>query len=175
MNRNTPRASAQTSGEQDKYWVSKTRFQMEMTMSEPVWYLAGPMSGIAQHNIPLFDRVTSELREAGFNVVSPAELDDEAVREAALDDPTGTVTTCLGMTWADFLARDVKLIADDVNGIIFLDGWERSKGARLEAFIGIICGHDFARYTRRGQIERMSKHTVLTKISRQTYEDLRRG
>lgn len=118
-------------------------------MSDEIWYLAGPMSGIPQFNFPLFDRATAELRATGMTVVSPAELDDPAIREAALASPDGAhgdTAVILDMTWADFLARDVKLIADRVHGIVLLPNWEQSRGARLEAFVGLLCGHKFKRY-----------------------------
>lgn len=109
------------------------------------WYLAGPMSGVPQFNYPAFDQAAAILRANGFSIASPAELDDPATRKAALASPDGAVIAN-GHTWGDFLARDVKLVADGVNGIIFLPGWERSRGARLEAFVGLLCGHGFMEY-----------------------------
>lgn len=100
-------------------------------------YLAGPMTGIPQFNFPAFDAAAADLRERGLDVVSPAELDDPETREAALSSEDGAPGTGshVGETWGDFLARDVKLIADgDIEGIVVLDGWERSRGARLETF-----------------------------------------
>lgn len=106
-------------------------------------YLAGPMTGIPQFNFPLFDRVAAELRDAGWDIVSPAELDDPDTRAAALASPDGAPgdSSLNGETWADFLARDVKLIADAVDAVILLPGWEASKGARLEAFVAALSGH----------------------------------
>lgn len=137
-----------------------------------VYYLAGPMSGLPQFNFPAFDSATRKLRNNDFNVVSPAELDSDAIREAALASLDGAPMPEHG-TWADFLARDVKLIADRVTGIIFLDGWEKSRGARLEAFVGILCGHDFARYVEPGNVERLHPLSVMTKIARATYDEMR--
>jgi hypothetical protein len=96
------------------------------------WYLAGPMSGYDQQNFPLFDRVAKTLREQGYDIVSPAELDSPEERAIALANERSQ------STWADFLARDVKLIAEQVQGIIFLSGWPKSRGARLEATIGLL-------------------------------------
>lgn len=113
------------------------------------WYLAGPMSGIPQHNIPMFDASAGKLREEGWTIVSPAELDDEEVRAASLADPDGSMDgkeTIAGQTWGDFLARDVKLIADGVDGIIFLPGWQESRGACLEGFVGLLTGKQFMAY-----------------------------
>lgn len=110
-------------------------------------YLAGPMSGIPQFNFPLFMAVTETLRATGWEVVSPAELDDAEDKGAALSSKDGDPNNrdaMGGKTWGDFLARDVKLIADSgIEGIIFLPGWERSRGARLEASVGLLCGMKF--------------------------------
>src|SRR5487761_2315786 len=100
-------------------------------------YLAGPMSGIPNFNFPEFRRVTAQLRADNWNVVSPAELDDKADGAAASLSATGDMKDA-AKTWGTYLARDVKMIADDgIEGIIFLPGWEKSKGARLEAFVGL--------------------------------------
>ena len=116
---------------------------------ERYWYLAGPMSGIPQFNFPLFEAAAEQLRVSGYNIISPAELDDVVTRSAALRSldgltETGTVNH---QTWGDFLSRDVKIIADKTKGIIFLPGWEKSRGARLEAHVAVLCGHIFRRYT----------------------------
>ena len=111
------------------------------------YYLAGPMTGIPQFNFPLFFAVTEKLRGLGYEIISPAELDDEEDEGAAMSSPDGAVGSGTGSTvnktWGDFLMRDVKLIADTCKGIIFLPGWQQSRGARLEAFVAILCGHEF--------------------------------
>ena len=54
------------------------------------WYLAGPMSGIPQFNFPLFMKAAQELRDVHeLDIVSPAELDDEETKAAALASPDG--------------------------------------------------------------------------------------
>ena len=139
------------------------------------YYLAGPMSWVPQFNIPLFDRASAELRANGFDVFSPAELDSDAVRAVALKSKDGDPADVTSIeTWGDMLARDVKLIADECDGgIIFLDGWEGSRGARLEAFVGVICGRSFWRYLGDGHVEEMRAKLVLTKIARHTNRDLK--
>jgi hypothetical protein len=109
------------------------------------WYLAGKMTGIPQHNIPAFDAAATRLRELGHDITSPAELDDPATRAAALASPDGSPLDT-NETWGDFLARGVKLIADRVDGIIFLPAWDTSRGARLEAFVGLLRDKRFAYY-----------------------------
>ncbi len=112
-------------------------------------YVCGPMTGHAQFNLPTFDAATADLRERGHDVVSPAELDDPETRKVALASPDGAPGSgsSNGETWGDFLARDVKLLADDgIEAIAVLPGWEKSKGARLETFVGRLCGLSILRY-----------------------------
>ena len=104
------------------------------------YYIAGPMSGIPQFNYPLFDKVGAALIKAGHKTYNPSEMDDDETRAEAMASETGILAggTCNGESWGDFLSRDVKLIADsDINAICLLPGWEKSRGARLEAFVAI--------------------------------------
>ena len=111
------------------------------------YYLAGPMTGIAQFNFPAFHAAAARMRALGFAVISPAEEDAPEVRTAALLSPDGKLGHDIaGHTWGDILAKDVKIVADHVQGIVFLPGWEKSRGARLEAFVALLCGHEFAEY-----------------------------
>lgn len=112
------------------------------------FYLAGKMSNTPQFSFPAFDKAAQDLRERGYDIVSPAELDDPEVREAALaslDGAPGKMPD--GSTWADFLTRDLKIVIDEVDGVIVLDGdWVESKGARLEVFTAHLCGKPIYRY-----------------------------
>jgi hypothetical protein len=113
-------------------------------------YLAGPMTGYAKFNYPSFESAAFLLREEGYNVKSPAEMDDEAIRAISLRSEDGAIATLEshGQTWGDFLARDVKLLADDgIEAIAVLQGWERSRGARLETFVANLLGLPIYRYT----------------------------
>jgi hypothetical protein len=107
-------------------------------------YLAGPMSGIPQFNIPLFREATELLRKRGYEVVSPAEVDEQHGLPNALlmTFENGDITALekqSGQTWGDMMARDVKIIGDGgITDIVVLPGWENSKGARLEVFVGLL-------------------------------------
>lgn len=107
-------------------------------------YIAGPMTGIPQFNFPLFDEAARVLRHDGYDAVSPAELDDPEDRKAALESPDGHMHGGhhMNKTWGDFLARDVKLLADDgIEAVVVLPGWETSRGARLETYVAnALCG-----------------------------------
>lgn len=112
-------------------------------------YIAGPMTGIPRFNIPAFDEAARDLRARGYTVFSPAELDNPETRRTALASPDGAPGsgTTNNETWGDFLARDVKLIADEgIEGIVCLEGWERSKGARLETYVASLTDIPIAVY-----------------------------
>lgn len=101
-------------------------------------YLCGPMTWIPQFNFPLFDSEAKRLRATGeWDIVSPAELDDPQVRREALANKTGEPSKDNhDQTWGDFLARDIKLIADEgIEAIITLPKWWKSEGGRLECFV----------------------------------------
>ncbi len=138
------------------------------------YYLAGPMSWIPHFNIPTFESAAKKLREAGYDIISPVEQDNPEVYRLALasetGDPAGIKTV---ETWGDMLARDVKIIADKVDGLIFFNGWEASRGARLEALTGILCRKKFYRYLHNGELDEMRAKLVLTKIARYTNRSLK--
>lgn len=117
------------------------------------FYLAGPMQGIPQFNFPAFDAAAKIMRAQGHEIISPAELDDDATRADALASKDGNPGARTGKdklsgehTWGDFLSRDVKIVADQVDGIVVLPNWHKSKGARLEVFVGLLANKVFAVY-----------------------------
>lgn len=122
-------------------------------MSKGKFYLAGPMSGYPQFNFPAFIAAAADLRARGYEIVSPAELDSEnGIDKQAMASTDGDASK-LTQTWGDLLSRDVKIVADQVQGIIFLDSWEKSRGARLEGFVAVLCKHKFYEYSEKDPTE----------------------
>ena len=120
------------------------------------------MSGIPQFNFPAFYAAAKDLRARGYDIVSPAELDDQEIAAQAMSSRDGNPQN-VHRTWGDFLARDVKIVADQVQGIIFLPDWHKSRGARLEAFVGCLCkDHAFMEYG--AALTPISKAVVLAYI-----------
>lgn len=72
-----------------------------------------------------------------------------------------------GETWGDILARDVKLIADECDGVAFLPGWGGSRGSKLEAYVGLLTGKEFALVVG-GELEPLNGRAVLEMIYRNT-------
>ena len=111
---------------------------------EITYYLAGPMTGIPHFNFPAFQEATKSLRAQGYNIISPVELDRPELAAAALASETGSISDLPKTeTWGEILARDVRIIADECDGVMLLPYWYNSKGATLEAVVGLLCGHTF--------------------------------
>lgn len=127
-------------------------------------YLCGPMTGIPQFNFPLFDKVAHNLRLAGYQVVSPAEMDDPKTRKAAMASVDGAPGSgsSNGETWGDFLARDVKLLSDGgIEAIVLLPNWWQSRGATLETTVGLLNKLKFFQYIL-GSIDPLSNASVIS-------------
>lgn len=137
---------------------------------EPVvdraWYLAGPMSGLPKFNYPTFLEASHKLRNVhGLRIISPAEQDSYEKFALIMNSEDGDLSKLPEVgTWADFLAHDVKLISEQVTGIIFLPNWAKSKGAKLEAYIGLLHGHDFAYFDVDIGLIEMTREDVLEAI-----------
>lgn len=106
-------------------------------------YLAGPMTGIPQFNFPLFELFTRNLRDVGYEVISPHESDDPDVQAAAwasekgllVDLPPGKEGSDLALT----AAKNVSDIAH-CQGIALLPGWPKSSGAVHEVATAVRFG-----------------------------------
>jgi hypothetical protein len=112
-------------------------------------YLAGPMRSIPQFNFPSFLDAARRLREAGYEVVSPAEHDLE--QGFFPFDLTGDEDLSdLGFDLREALRWDLEQVTK-ADAICVLPGWEKSSGARAEvavaAALGLLGGtlHDFLR------------------------------
>jgi len=81
-------------------------------------YLSGPMAGLPDHNFPAFHKWAKALREAGYEVINPAEINADHD----------------GKTWEDCLRNDVKELCG-CDAIALMPGWEKSKGENLELHI----------------------------------------
>lgn len=106
-------------------------------------YLAGPMTGLPQFNIPAFDAAAARLRAEGHEVISPVELDGPEARAASLASPDGAPDTLAthGFEYEDFLERDTEVLrSSDLDAIVMLPGWARSRGANRELGVAIGLG-----------------------------------
>lgn len=100
-------------------------------------YVAGGMSGYPEHNFPAFREATRILRGMGHQVTSPVEMNEAAGFDAETADNVEPGFE----QWATFLARDVKVVVD-VDGVVVINGWEKSRGAALEVHVARELGKD---------------------------------
>jgi len=108
-----------------------------------VLYIAGPMRGIAWFNYPLFDRVAQELREAGNEVISPADEDRKHDGFDPYANPShAQPDACTFPKTMDF-AKTVRRCLNAVlrcDELVLLPGWENSNGAVAELTLAMWLG-----------------------------------
>lgn len=83
-------------------------------------YLSGPMTGYVDNNFPAFEKHAIQLRKAGFNVVSPHEIEEVP-------------------SWDECLKKDIAAMVG-CDAVVTMPGWQTSRGARLETAIAIMVG-----------------------------------
>ncbi len=104
-------------------------------------YIAGPMRGVEEYNYPEFMRVAKVLRDIGYEVFNPAEMD------IAKDSEDYTVLTIDQQNQTDsparrrkFARRDLEVLlyelrAEDGDILMTLENWEFSGGANAEVAV----------------------------------------
>lgn len=102
-------------------------------------YLAGPMRGYKMFNWPAFKLATKLWTIRGYDILSPADADDEEDGLYPMTDPEGAEAqvATYGPEMIDkIIRRDVEAImgldSEEGDCLILLPGWERSTGARAE-------------------------------------------
>ncbi len=76
-------------------------------------YISGPMACFPNFNRPAFDSVASKLRHAGHEAWNPAEQPEE-------------------LEYREHMALDLAWICEHAEGIVMLNGWRTSPGAKAE-------------------------------------------
>jgi hypothetical protein len=92
------------------------------------------MRGYPDYNFPLFDEVAWELRQQGFVVISPAELDREAYGWGVVPPPDLD-----GFVLEEAMRRDLQQLLS-CDGIVLLPGWAASEGVRTELTVAKAAG-----------------------------------
>lgn len=90
-------------------------------------YLAGPMTGIPNFNYPLFKEVVEYLRKHDYEMVCPTE---------AVNNIEGT------LPYHECLQKDLAALLT-CRRIFMLPGWNKSRGATLEVFLGSVLNFAF--------------------------------
>lgn len=85
-------------------------------------YVAGPMTGIPEHNFPAFNDMARRLQEEGLRVMNPAARGVKS-----------------GWEWEDYMRADIALLIQ-CDSITMLPGWENSRGAKFEYEVATTLG-----------------------------------
>lgn len=85
-------------------------------------YISGPITGIEQLNRPAFEQAAIKLQAAGLTAVNPH---DNGQPEWA--------------PWQTHMRADLKILVD-CDALVLLQGWEKSKGAKLERLVAVGLG-----------------------------------
>lgn len=95
-------------------------------------YIAGPMRGYPKFNFPAFDKAAEVLREMGYGVISPAELDrDAGFNEDNERLPVGFLQQAM--------RRDIQALLE-ADAIMLLPDWEKSEGVAIELAVARALG-----------------------------------
>lgn len=98
-------------------------------------YLAGPMRGYPKFNFDAFEAAMKDLESKGISVISPHKMDLDIGFDPTTESPVNSHGVPDGFCIKDCIRRDVEAILA-TEGIVFLPGWEKSKGANAEKAIG---------------------------------------
>jgi hypothetical protein len=106
-------------------------------------YIAGPMTGIPEFNFPAFDRAAATWLQAGWDVISPADLTRTYWRQHFGEefDPSNMDPRIAagGDIYREFLRHDIAEIAH-CDAIALLPGWEKSGGVAKELTVARLLG-----------------------------------
>ena len=78
-------------------------------------YISGRMTGLSDFNFPAFFRAEERLQARGYKTINPARNQVQN-------------------TWHDYLRLDIKNMMS-ADAIYLLNGWEASKGSRIEFWL----------------------------------------
>jgi hypothetical protein len=107
-------------------------------------YIAGPMTGIPEQNVPLFRETALRLRGMGYSVITPPMIN---MNFMGIGHPEIPNPAAPGLR-ADMIAISL------CDSICLLPGWEKSVGASLEVAIAITLSFKFIDYCTGEEIER---------------------
>ena len=80
-------------------------------------YISGPMSGLPDLNYPAFFEAEASLLRLGYDVENPASNPEPACK-----------------SWRGYMRLALVQLAKS-DAVVVLDGWRKSRGARLEVLI----------------------------------------
>lgn len=111
-------------------------------------YISGPMSNLPELNFPAFHQAAARLREQGYTVISPAEIELPQYPKGYVPKDEAEARKI----WETFMRADiVELMKADM--VAVLNGWENSEGSNIEIDLALSLGMDIVDAYTLGAIE----------------------
>jgi len=111
---------------------------IEEILKRKTVYIAGPMTGYERYNADAFNAAAADLRQRGYRVINPVELDIEVGFDPSTDSPEDFDLPAA-------IRRDVNALIE-CDAIVMLPGHETSKGATAERHVAIWRGLEVLSY-----------------------------
>ena len=107
-------------------------------------YLAGPMSGKPLYNFAAFDEAAAHWRGNGHDVSSPADITRGLYWErfGRMYDPATDRAEWGDRITCELFERDLRAVCD-CEAIALLEGWQNSRGAKMEIAVAQALGKLF--------------------------------
>jgi len=105
-----------------------------MTLKQ-ILYISGPMTGYKDYNFPAFKKAAQKLRSQRYRVRNPAE----------------NFAGRTNLTRSEYMRQDIKMLLD-VEGVVVLPGWEKSRGAQTEIRVALELGLPIYRLRNKGRL-----------------------
>lgn len=84
-------------------------------------YVSGPITGVADLNRDAFKAAETALRVHGYDPLNPHEV----------------IPNSDTASWEECLRADIAALVTECDGIALIDGWETSRGSKLEIQVGM--------------------------------------
>lgn len=94
-------------------------------------YISGKISGIEKKARRKFKKVQKHLEKIGFSVINPFDIGDKMKTDPAWTDR---------QKWQHYMRVDIAEMLSHANGILLMDNWKDSEGAKEECRIAQLCG-----------------------------------
>lgn len=100
-------------------------------------YIAGPINGYPNHNKKAFELAEQALIDLGYEPINPHKINVLPNPHVCRGAPAMN-----GHSYGCYMIPDLRMLLT-CDGYTLLDGWEHSKGAKVEEQVAVICGLEY--------------------------------
>ena len=100
-------------------------------------YIGGPIKGYSNRNISAFAEAERKLLALGHEPINPHNIPVDHEGKPCIGDQATN-----GHGYGCYMIPDLKALLD-CQGYTLLNGWENSRGAKVEKEVAMICGLEY--------------------------------